>query len=384
MLDLSPSPLIGVVSLDIRKAFDNINHELLINKLKYLFNFSPSAIKWFSNFLSNRIYITKVNNVFSHPIIKNRGIPQGSVLSPILFNLFINDLTSIDYENNLSLYADDFLFYCIGSSPCDVSDNLSQKLTPFLDWYSSNDLEINMKKTKFLLLDTSFRFRNPVPLKLNKDLIFPSNTLNYLGCILDNHLNFSPFIDNLCQRASHRIYFLKLILRYIKPAASSYYNYFIRPLLETYPSILISASTTNSHKLELVQNRALKIISGIKFNKKENTTLSIIRHNLNIPLLYSRRLMLFLNKIFKVIHNLDPILTNSLKQLAPPNHRFPLRTRLPCSNSISIPKYNKPSFGDKCFDALAALHWNVLPDDLKDCQTLNKFKSLTKLFFLDF
>src|SRR5215813_12530228 len=86
-LDKKPSPKIGLISLDVKKAFDNVNHELLINKLKYRFNINSSAITLIQNFLSNRILITKIDNAYSSPLTTHRGIPQDCVLSPLLFNL---------------------------------------------------------------------------------------------------------------------------------------------------------------------------------------------------------------------------------------------------------------------------------------------------------
>jgi len=383
LLDMTPSPLIGIVSLDISKAFDNINHSILLHKLQHCFNLSSASSFWLSDYLSNRKIITVVNDCLSNPIIINRGDSQGGILSPLLFNLFINDLASLTINGSLSLYADDCLIYCSGANQVDLYSNLSSLIPHILAWYYKNDLNINSKKSKFLILSTT-KLVNPPPLPLANSLIYPSRSLKYLGCTIDSHLNFSSYVSQLCAQASVQLNMMKTIFNFIKSEAKFYYCHFIRPLLEISPSILYSISKTDSQKIERVQNRALKLITGIKFNRPESINLSIIREKLNIPLLSSRRTVLFLGKVFKALHSFDPILNQSLQFAPPPNHRFLFRRSSFHAHTLLIPKYNKASYGCKSFDSLAATLWNSLPDFLRVCNSLEKFKSLAKILFLEF
>jgi len=135
--------------------------------------------------------------------------------------------------------------------------------------------------------------------------------------------------------------YFRHIFRYIKPRAVIYYSYFIRPILETCPSILYSISKTDSSKIEKLQNRIIKLISGKKFNQHENTTLSQLRSRLNLPLLSSRRSTLFLNKTFKTIHNQDIILASHLHITETPSHSFNLRNYQSSCNTLIQPKYKK-------------------------------------------
>src|SRR5215813_7552223 len=103
-----------------------------------------------------------------------------------------------------------------------------------------------------------------------------------------------------------------IILKYIKPAAPIYYNSIIRPILESTPTLLYQISNSDSERLEKSQNRALKIISGVRFNKPENTNLSKIREDLNIPLLSTRRLFFYINSVYKSHYH------RSLTKFSPP------------------------------------------------------------------
>jgi len=301
-LDLKPNPLIGIVSLDIRKAFDNINHDLLSLKLKTLFNLSPSAITWIMDYVSNRTVVTKIENISSSPAIINRGIPQGGVLSPLLFNLFINDLVSFSPTENIILYADDCLLYFIGDSIYDLQTKIHENVNRILTWYSKNDLNVNTSKTKILILDTSNNAKTLTPFKIDDDIILSSSSLKYLGCIFDQNLKFTTHTKSLCFKASKSVNLLKCLHQYIKPQSKLFYSSYIRPLLESTPSLLYTISKSDSESLEKIQNRALKIISGVKFNKQEVTNLSKIRESLNLPLLSSRRHYFFMIQIFRSIN----------------------------------------------------------------------------------
>ena len=154
--------------------------------------------------------ITEINNMLSSPITINRGIPQGS---PLLFNLFINDLASLNTIDNLFLYADDCLLVCAAKSEPLLKSKLEQNINIALGWYCSNDLTVNTSKTKILLLDTSISKLSSLSFNVGNEIIRPSDTLKYLGCILDSKLNLSSHIKSLCAKASKRINLLKIILK---------------------------------------------------------------------------------------------------------------------------------------------------------------------------
>ena len=206
-LDKKPCSKIGLVSLDIKKAFDNVNHSLLINKLKHRYNLNPSASNWIQDYLSNRVLITQIDNVYSLPSTVNRGIPQGGVLSPLLFNLFIDDLASSLQINNIFLYADDCLIFNHADNYNDLKVKLELDINKTLKWYALNDLTVNTGKTKILILDTKTDPHEPFQIEIGDNVINQSSSLKYLGCTLDPKLKFSNRIKFMCTKSIKTLMF---------------------------------------------------------------------------------------------------------------------------------------------------------------------------------
>ena len=148
--------------------------------------------------------------------------------------------------------------------------------------------------------------------------------------------------------------------------------------------IIYSISKTDSDNIEKLQNRVLKIISGIKFNKRENVQLSDIRTDLQLPLLSSRREMFFFIKVFNGINGFDTILKSQLLDIRVNTGKPSLRSNDPSFPKFEIPRTNKSLYGQRTFKYLVSRNWNNLPDELCCCKDHNKFKALAKQLFLDY
>ena len=142
---------VGVVFLDVSKAFDTVSHNLLSDKLSKL-GLSPSAISWFKSYLSDRCQVTRVSDSFSSPGFPSSGIPQGSVLGPSLFSAFINDLPSVLPADSVVLFADDTAIYIISSNLASLNTSLQQCVDAANLWMTSNGLCLNASKTKSMLI----------------------------------------------------------------------------------------------------------------------------------------------------------------------------------------------------------------------------------------
>jgi len=146
----------GLVFLDLSKAFDPLDHSVLLDKLKSL-GFSKCSVQWFDACLTCRTQSVIVNGVLSdpHPILF--GVPQGSLLGPLLFIIYINDLPSVIEHCKIQLYADDTLVYFSSSSISNIESKLSEDLESVINWLNSNFLFLNYSKTKVMLTGTHQR-----------------------------------------------------------------------------------------------------------------------------------------------------------------------------------------------------------------------------------
>ena len=194
----------GIIFLDIKKAFDTVNHEILIKKLMY-YGIGGTVLTWFKNFLSDRYQCTRFGGRLSSFLIVLSGVPQGSILGPILFSIYINDII---YACNLSLpylFADDGALFFENS--CRNSFiNMKIELLTIIKWLSANKLSFNGDKTEFMLFDSSDQ-TDQIVIELHNTsiMIKECKETKYLGLMLDSKLNFKCHIDYLKKKVMKRI-----------------------------------------------------------------------------------------------------------------------------------------------------------------------------------
>ena len=144
--------IVGAIFLDLKKAFDTVNHQVLIHKMSY-FNFSPCAIDWMSSYLSDRVQCVRVSGETSPPLRNELGVPQGSILGPVLFSLYINDLPSVCTGCEVQMYADDTVIYVHAKTKAQAAAQLSCAMVHVHQWLA--DSQPNVKKTACMLFGKS-------------------------------------------------------------------------------------------------------------------------------------------------------------------------------------------------------------------------------------
>ena len=228
---LNKGHIVGCVALDLSKAFDVLNIDIALKKLE-IYQCSSTALLWFRSFLCGRKQYVKINEYSSEIKDQNHGVPQGSILSPLIFGVFMNDLPLFLKKVNIDLYADDINLYSEGVSVKKIENTLSKDIQVFEKWCYNNKLKVNIKKSKSLLICTKQRrlkLGNPeLKLKLNNEHVECVKEHTILGLVVDNDLTWSSHINLLCRKLSTIIGLLWRIKDYLSyDMKIMYYNSFI-------------------------------------------------------------------------------------------------------------------------------------------------------------
>ena len=181
------------IFLDVSKAFDTVNHNILREKLK-AYGIQSENLKWFRSYLSNKKQLILYDDFKTEVKIFKCGVPQGSILEPLLFLIFVNDLSNLTKVLDLVLFTNDTNLFCSDNNIRTVFETANQELSQINDWFLANKLFINLEKTKYILFHKCIDQEN-IPLKLpllqlNSNIIERENSLKFLGVILDEHLTY--------------------------------------------------------------------------------------------------------------------------------------------------------------------------------------------------
>ena len=198
----------GMVLLDLQKAFDTVDHEILCEKLKAL-GMQDKSVDWFKSYLTNRHQIVNVNQTASVPMKISCGVPQGSILGPLLFLCYVNDMP-ISVSCNLILYADDSVLFISGKDPDCISKILSQELESCRQWLIDNKLSLHLGKTETILFGSKRKLKSVKKFEVICDgkIISPTNSEKYLGITLDENLSGESIANSVITKTGARLSFL--------------------------------------------------------------------------------------------------------------------------------------------------------------------------------
>ena len=250
------------VFIDLQKAFDTVNHNILLYKLSY-YGIRGLPLSLLQSYLQDRSQKTNINGISSSSRIITHGVPQGSILGPLLFLIYINDLHKSIIHSETHLFADDTNLLYTNKSVKKLNQHMNHDLKSLQIWLRANKISLNAKKTQLII------FRSP-KIHIKKHLNFricgqklqPTTHLKYLGIILDEHLNWKAHINTLSSKLSRSIGLLSKIRHFVSYVSlhSLYYSLFHSHL--TFGCQLWAQSLNNQNiKIQNLQNKAMRIIN---------------------------------------------------------------------------------------------------------------------------
>jgi len=355
--------------LDFSKAFDNVSHKQLLKKLRYFFNFSSSAIKLIGSYLKDRLQTVCSGNEFSEFVKLHKGVPQGSVLGPLLFSLYVNDLPNIVQGCSLHMYADDVQLYtsCNTNSMRQCVFNINNDLWAVNNWAIENGLCLNPAKSKYIVISRKPVDTCDIRLYINDVEIELVQKAKNLGITFNSKLSFDDHINvtvaktygmlrSLCATQQYTPQKVRLLL------AKTY----LLPKLMYGCEIFANLDHVSLRKMRVLCNNITRYV----FNRKRYESVSRLSHQIYGPslkcFLNSRSLIL----MHKIINTKEPAyLFDQLSFLRSERH----------NNIINI-RYNY-LISERHFFVHTIRLWNQLPHYLKNIHNANSFKNKLNLHF---
>ena len=383
MSSISKGEVTMLVILDLSAAFDTIDHNILVHRLRNRYGVGGTALNWFKSYISERTQAVIVNDIESMTKPIKFGVPQGSKLGPILFNSYIAPISKIAKANGIidEKYADDQQLI-LAFKPNNIHDEttalkrMEKCIADLRIFLNDNKLSNNCEKTEFMLIGPPKQLKNLSikSIDINGISIKSADNAKNLGVIFDEHMSFEKHVNNMCKKAYLNIKNISRIRNCLaKEDSKTVVNALVTPHLDYANGLLLGINKNLINKLQTAQNSAARLIERI--SKYEHITEYRKRlHWLPIPARIEFKILMM---AWKAINNQAPKYLTGLVKLR--KHTINLRN---CNNfSLEIPNcHGTNKFSERSFARSAPLLWNKLPLELRSIEKIEKFKSGLKTY----
>ena len=373
-----------ILFLDLSSAFDTVDRSILLSVLNKKYGVTGLALKWIESYLGNRHCYVNIDDCFSSGFLLLFGVPQGSILGPILFILYISEIENIAkcYGFKIHIYADDSQLY-ISFQRYDILStvsNIEHCLRDIKHWMSVNFLKINQDKTKFLFIspyESMHSAYKDICISFSGSIICPSLDVVNLGVTFDSSISMQAHINGIVSRGyCYLSNFWRVADKLNKDLKLQLVTSYILPIIDYCNITFVAASANSIQKLQKLLNSAVRYICNITGKRCRLPITSYMKELHILPVSYRIKYKIAVT-VYKCVQGLAPFYLQDLikpkvtfSHLRSSNDVFSLHTIVP-----------KSHYGESAFSYIAPVVWNELPQNLRLTSTVETFKSLLKTHY---
>jgi hypothetical protein len=357
---------------DLKKAFDTVDHNILLKKMEHL-GIRGNILELIKNYLANRVQATQIGQITSSFLNITCGVPQGSILGPLLFLIYVNDLSRQIKNGSIKQFADDATTYYVGRSPQQLEQMIQPDVNRILTWFRVNRLTLNAKKTELVCFRSQKKTYIEVNIMINLEPITQTKEAKYLGLILDENLSWNGHTQRIRKRTAQLTGAIWRIRNCIpKNLLVTMYNSLILPHLTYGIELWGTAFNSVLLPLELIQKRAIRCCTNSRY--RDHTE----------PLFQSLKALkvrqLYVLKTAQLVYQ-D---LNGANTLGFVNETVRRTTRSSSNTKVKLPNtQNRNLYCKQNLMFAGARLYNELPQDIKDALSLSELNRKITLFLLN-
>ena len=367
--------------LDLSAAFDTVDHSILLSRLSSRFGIKGIVLAWLRSYLTSRKQFVNVNKCRSSQRFLERGVPQGSVLGPLLYPPYTSPLADIIKRYNLEyhFYADDTQLYVVFKTDCldkmvECKTTIEQCVRDIDNWMVIKKVKLNQDKTEVVLISSRYRPRPPLDsLQIGNVTVVPSSSARNLGVIFDKCLNFGEHIKSICKSSHYNVRNIAKIRKYTdEESAKTVVHAFVTAKLDSCSSLLYGLPQHLISRLQSIQNTTARVVTR---TRKFDHITPVLKHLHWLPVRY-RIVFKTLLLVCKALNITAPSYISELLKYYTSERKLGSSSPHP----LATPKARLRTYGERAFAVAAPRLWNSIPLELRSSSSIDIFKRHLKTY----